>query len=107
AWRSMRPSTTPRGVGNFCDDRMTASGNTVVYSSSSGTVAGLWTWRKWAASTAFSAISWQRAAIADWVQPDTYQMGSSSSGTSGTSHIGSSPWGWYQANTRPLRSTVG
>ena len=43
AWLSMRPSTTPRGVGNFCEDRMTASGNPVVYSSSSGTVAVLWT----------------------------------------------------------------
>jgi hypothetical protein len=42
---------TPRGVGNFCDDRMTASGKPVVYSSISGTVAVLCTKRKWAEST--------------------------------------------------------
>jgi hypothetical protein len=30
-----------------------------------------------------------------------------SSGTSGISHIGGSPWGWYQLSTTPLRSTVG
>jgi hypothetical protein len=40
---SMRPSITPRGVGNFWDERMTDSGNPVVYSVISGTVAVLWT----------------------------------------------------------------
>ena len=43
AWVSMWPSITPRGVGNFCEDRMIASGKPVVYSSSSGTSAVLCT----------------------------------------------------------------
>jgi hypothetical protein len=30
-----------------------------------------------------------------------------SSGTSGTSHSGTSPCGWYQVSTTPLRSIVG
>ena len=33
--------------------------------------------------------------------------GSLNSGTSGISHIGSAPSGWYQAMIRPLRSMVG
>jgi hypothetical protein len=43
AWVSRRPSITPRGVGYFWAERMTASGKPVVYSSSTGTSAVLWT----------------------------------------------------------------
>ena len=98
----------PRGVGNFCDDRMTASGKPVVYSSISGTVAVLWTKRKWAASTVFSAISWAQASITYSVRLTVDQSGwPESSGTSGMSHCGAASPGWYQASTTPLRSTTG
>src|SRR3990170_4113424 len=103
AWVSMRPCMTPRGVGNFCDDRMTASGKPVVYSSISGTVAVLCTYRKWAESTLFSAISWSAASTTYDVRIRVDQSGSSAnSGTSGMSHIGGSPSGWYQLSTTPL-----
>ena len=62
-WVSMWPSITPRGVGNFCDDFVFASGKPVSYSSIVGTVAVLCTKRKWALSTAFSAISCHAASI--------------------------------------------
>src|SRR5918995_6583018 len=96
AWVSILPSITPRGVGNFWEDRITASGNPVVYSSSVGTSAVLCTNRKWAESTAFSAISCTEASISYDVRMTVDQSGwPSSSGTSGTSHSGSSPSGWY------------
>ena len=98
----------PRGVGNFCVDRMTASGKPVVYSSISGTVAVLCTKRKCAASTVFSAISWAQASITYSVRITVDQSESPvSSGTSGMSHCGGSSCGWYHASTTPLRSTTG
>jgi hypothetical protein len=108
AWVSILPSITPRGVGNFCDDRMIASGNPVVYSSSSGTVAVLCTNRKCAESTAFSAISCTEASMVCSVRMTVDHSGSPFiSGNSGTSHIGGSSSGWYQTKATPLRSTVG
>src|SRR5207248_1834320 len=95
-WVSIRPSITPRGVGNFCDDRICECGNPVSYDSNVGTVAVSCTYRKCAESTPFSAISCQVVSTSYDVRMSVDQSGSSlNSGMVGTSHSGavaSSGW---------------
>src|SRR5947207_10837123 len=106
---SMRPSITPRGVGNFWLERIRDIGKPVSYDSSSGTVAVSCTNRKWAESTPFSAISCHVVSISYDVRMSVDQSGSSTnSGTIGTSHIGATDGsGWYHANDRPSPSNTG
>ena len=68
----------------------------------------LCTYRKCARSTEFSAISCHAAGIGTTrVAVSLHCSGSENSSTSGTSHIGGSSKGWYQASTTPLRSMTG
>src|SRR5262245_10272624 len=103
----MRPCVTPRGVTYDCFDNITEHGPSVSYDSSSATSSVPCTYRKCAGSAPFSDISCGTVCTTYDDEWKSDQPASPISSITGMSHCGGSSYGWYQASTKPLRTSVG